>query len=73
MKTQLRFGMVALLVGLVLAQVALCETVMVPMRDGTKLATDILLPSSGGPAFPVVLVRTVYNKSPYGKDIRSMS
>ena len=35
---------------------------MVPMRDGTKLATEVLRPSSGGPAFPVILVRTVYGR-----------
>jgi predicted acyl esterase len=39
------------------------ETVMLPMRDGTKLATDVFLPVKDGTAFPVVLVRTVYNKS----------
>ena len=32
-------------------------TVMVPMRDGAKLATEIYLPGGGGP-WPVVLVRT---------------
>ncbi len=37
------------------------RTVMVPMRDGTKLATDIYLPKAEGP-FPVILER-----SPYGK------
>jgi hypothetical protein len=40
--------------------------VMVPMRDGVRLATDIYLPersSSGGEAFPTVLIRM-----PYGKD-----
>ena len=34
---------------------------MVPMRDGTKLATDVYLPSGAGP-FPVVLTRTPYGK-----------
>lgn len=41
--------------------------VMVPMRDGVKLATDIYLPASGGRAvegpFPTVLVRTPYDKT----------
>jgi len=37
------------------------ENVMVEMRDGTELATNIFLPKEGGP-FPVILYR-----SPYGK------
>ena len=40
------------------------QTVMVPMRDGVKLATDIYLPARGGkPAdgkFPVLIERTPY-------------
>jgi hypothetical protein len=37
------------------------QTVMVPMRDAIKLATDIYLPEGLGP-FPTVLARTPYNK-----------
>ncbi|MBX7256686.1 MAG: CocE/NonD family hydrolase [Candidatus Hydrogenedentes bacterium] len=37
----------------------MAETVMVPMRDGTKLATDYFLPSGDGP-FPVVVARSPY-------------
>lgn len=37
------------------------EKVMLPMRDGVKLATDIFLPVKRTP-LPVVLVRTPYNK-----------
>lgn len=37
-------------------------TYRVEMRDGVKLATDVYLPSSGGPAFPVVFGRTPYGK-----------
>ena len=37
------------------------ETVMVPMRDGVNLATNIYLPSGEGP-WPVVLTRTPYDK-----------
>ncbi|MHB1461500.1 MAG: CocE/NonD family hydrolase [Armatimonadota bacterium] len=37
-------------------------TEMLPMRDGTKLATDIYLPKGDGP-FPVVLIRTPYERS----------
>jgi predicted acyl esterase len=36
-------------------------TVMVPMRDGIPLATDVRLPAGDGP-WPVVLVRTPYGK-----------
>ena len=41
--------------------------VMVPMRDGTLLATDIYRPTFGiglrSGRFPVILVRTIYDKS----------
>ncbi len=37
------------------------HNVMVPMRDDVKLAADIYSPSEPGP-FPVLLVRTPYNK-----------
>ena len=36
--------------------------VMVPMRDGTRLATDIFRPDAPG-RFPVLV-----NRGPYGKD-----
>ena len=42
------------------------EDVMVPMRDGARLATRITLPRSGGLAperFPVILERTPYDKA----------
>ncbi len=46
--------------------VAQCD-IMVPMRDGTKLATDVYLPASEGKIvqrrFPVILTRTPYNKN----------
>jgi putative CocE/NonD family hydrolase len=48
-------------------QVITRKNVMVPMRDGVRLATDIYLPAQGSDVapgrFPVVLTRT-----PYGKD-----
>src|SRR5262245_28037860 len=50
---------------LALATVATGATVkeeMVPMRDGVRLATNIIFPDGNGP-WPVVLTRT-----PYGKD-----
>lgn len=44
-----------------------CErNIMVPMRDGTRLATDLYLPAHAGTAlpgpWPVILERTPYNK-----------
>jgi hypothetical protein len=48
-------------------QVSAAKTVMVPMRDGIKLATDIYFPSRAGAPpegkFPVILERTPYNKA----------
>ena len=44
-----------------------CEQVMVPMRDGVKLAMDVYLPVyRGSGPFPVVLTRTPYNKGDCG-------
>src|SRR5262249_31174667 len=45
--------------------VALADSleVMVPMRDGVKLATNVFLPQGDGP-WPAVLTRTPYNKGP---------
>ena len=37
------------------------RNVKVPMRDGVRLATTIFLPGGEG-RFPVVLVRTAYNR-----------
>ena len=48
-------------------QVAVSNDVMVAMRDGVKLATDIYLPVQNGDVLaeklPVILTRTPYNKS----------
>ena len=66
-----RQWIVGVIVGIVLLVVALAddgvrkETVMVPMRDGVRLATDIYRPQGSGP-FPVLLVRTPYNKDALG-------
>ena len=38
------------------------KTVHIPMRDGVKLATDIYFPSPKSGPFPVILMRTPYNK-----------
>ena len=50
---------------------AICQSnVMIPMRDGVRLATDIYLPAiDGQPAsgkFPVILERTPYDKAGSG-------
>ncbi len=37
------------------------KNIMVPMRDGVRLATDVYRPVEGGPA-PVLLSRLAYNK-----------
>ena len=39
------------------------ETVMVTMRDGVKLATDIYKPAGSTEKLPVILTRTPYNKA----------
>ena len=40
-----------------------CREVMVPMRDGTRLAADVYIPKEQGPGpFPVVIERTPYDK-----------
>lgn len=38
------------------------KSVMVPMRDGVKLATDVYLPAGNTEKLPVILTRTPYNK-----------
>ena len=50
---------------------AICQSnVMIPMRDGVCLATDIYLPALGGhpvaEKFPVILERTPYDKAAAG-------
>jgi uncharacterized protein len=42
------------------------KDIMVPMRDGVRLATDAWIPADGGPG-PVLLVRL-----PYGKDMTTL-
>src|SRR5579862_5682997 len=47
--------------------VSVTSDIMVPMRDGTRLATDLYRPArDGAPApgrFPALLMRTPYDKS----------
>lgn len=38
------------------------RTIMVPMRDGVRLATEVVLPEGDGP-WPVVLTRTPYGRT----------
>ncbi|MFA4948072.1 MAG: CocE/NonD family hydrolase [Candidatus Krumholzibacteriia bacterium] len=47
-------------------EVAVEKNVMVRMRDGKKLATDVYKPAADG-KFPVILIRT-----PYGKDMSEL-
>ena len=42
------------------------ETVMIPMRDGIKLSTDIFFPGDLNEKLPVILMRTPLNKSSMG-------
>jgi len=39
------------------------NNLMVPMRDGVRLATDIHLPDASGAPLPVIIERTPYNKA----------
>jgi len=42
------------------------ETVMIPMRDGIKLSTDIFFPGDLNEKLPVILMRTPLNKTGMG-------
>ena len=50
-----------------LNQIVIAKNIMVPMRDGVGLATDIYRPAHNGEGlsgpFPTILCRTPYNKS----------
>lgn len=41
------------------------KDVLVPMRDGVNLAADLYLPKDAGGRFPVIVMRTPYNKDTY--------
>lgn len=56
------FVVVVMLAMAATASAATLETEMVPMDDGTRLATDIFKPDGQGP-WPVLLFRTPYNKN----------
>ena len=42
--------------------------VMIPMRDGIRLAANIYYPTRYAPPFPTVLVRTPYDKNNFGEN-----
>ena len=44
-------------------EVRLAESVMVPMRDGTRLSTDLYFPVGAGDKLPTILFRDPYNKN----------
>jgi predicted acyl esterase len=46
---------------------------MIPMRDGTHLATDIYLPKTDLSPWPTLLVRTPYNKNHYNFEYGSLA
>jgi len=56
--------------------VAATTDVMIAMRDGVRLATDIYRPTKGGRTvdgrFPVILTRTPYNKSTNAENLMLM-
>jgi len=63
MNLRRQFAAAVIVIGTVLASVqAGKQTVMLPMSDGSKLATDVYLPEGKGP-WPVILTRTPYNRN----------
>ena len=38
------------------------KSIMIPVRDGTNLATDLYFPSSKSDSYPIILMRTPYSK-----------
>jgi hypothetical protein len=63
MKTTIRRLACCLVAIILFIPAAIAGTVMVATPDGAQLATDVHLPQGEGP-FPVVLIRTPYNKEP---------
>ncbi len=54
------------------ADVTVLRDLMVAMRDGTRLATDVYLPTSAMAPVPVILERTPYDKSGVSRSERSL-
>jgi len=48
------------------------QTIMVPMRDGVRLATDVVLPEGEG-QFPAILIRTPYGKNKLRPMLRTIA
>lgn len=46
--------------------------VMIPMRDGVRLATDLYRPLTGSGPWPVVLIRTPYDKTRDNERLRGL-
>jgi putative CocE/NonD family hydrolase len=46
-------------------KVQLEKSVMVPMRDGVRLSTDLYFPKGSRKDLPVILIRTPYNKNEF--------
>jgi putative CocE/NonD family hydrolase len=46
------------------------KEVSIPMRDGVKLFTSIYIPKDLSEKHPILLTRTPYSVSPYGKDFK---
>ena len=53
--------------------VRLESDVMIPMRDGVRLATDLYRPITGSGPWPVILVRTPYNKVRDAERLRGLA
>jgi predicted acyl esterase len=43
------------------------RSVMIPMRDGVRLSTDLYFPVGAGEKLPVIVIRTPYNKERFYK------
>ena len=54
------------------SEVKIEQNVMVPMRDGVKLATDLYHPAGNGP-FPVILARTPYAKGGFKSQLTALA
>jgi putative CocE/NonD family hydrolase len=51
--------------------VTVCKDIMVPMRDGVRLATDVYLPAESSAPRAVILERTPYDKQGLSRSERS--
>lgn len=47
------------------SKVRLEESIMIPMRDGIRLSTDLYFPKGEDKNLPIILIRTPYNKKSY--------